>query len=64
MNILLLSCIHGVLVKNCWNVALKIRGVWPENEGKNEASVLEIFSADRSHGIHGVFLLFGRLTAA
>ena len=56
--------INGVLVKNCWNVALKIRGVWPENEGKNEASVLEFFSADRPHEIHGVFLLLERLTAA
>ena len=52
---------------------LKIVGMWPtqlgvcdtpENEGKNEASVLEFFSADRPHGIHGVFLLLERLTAA
>ena len=21
--------------RNCWKVALKIRGFWPENEGKN-----------------------------
>ena len=39
--------------RNCWKVALKIRGFWPENEGKNEATVLDFFSADRPHGIHG-----------
>ena len=39
--------------KNSWKVALKIRGFWPENEGENEATVLDLFSADRPHGIHG-----------
>ena len=29
--------------KNCWKVALEIRGVWPENEGKNEATTLDFF---------------------
>ena len=31
----------------------QIRGLWPENEGENEATVLDFFSADRPHGIHG-----------
>ena len=39
--------------KHCWKVALEIGGFWPENEGKNEATVLEFFSAYRPHGIHG-----------
>ena len=30
-----------------------VRGSWPENEGENEATVLDLFSADRPHGIHG-----------
>ena len=34
-------------------MGLKIRGLWPENEGENEATVLDFFSADRPHGIHG-----------
>ena len=38
--------------KNCWKVAVEIREFWPENEGKNEATVLDYFSADRPHGIH------------
>ena len=25
--------------RNCWKVAPKIRGFWPENEGENEASL-------------------------
>ena len=29
--------------RNCWKVALKIRGFWPENEGGNEATVLDFF---------------------
>ena len=29
--------------KNSWKVALEIRGFWPENEGKNEATVLDFF---------------------
>ena len=29
--------------KNSWKVALKIRGLWPENEGENEATVLDFF---------------------
>ena len=32
-----------------WKVAPEIRRFWPENEGENEATVLEIFSADRPH---------------
>ena len=39
--------------RNCWKVALEIGGFWPENEGKNEATVLIFFSADRPHGILG-----------
>ena len=38
--------------KNCRKVALKIRGFWPENEGKNEATVLDFFLADWPPGIH------------
>ena len=38
--------------KNSWKVAPEIRGFWPEIEGENEATVLDFFSADRSHGIH------------
>ena len=34
-------------------MASEIRGFWPENEGENEATVLEIFSADRPHWING-----------
>ena len=34
-------------------MAPEIRGGWPENEGENEATVLEFFSADRPNGIHG-----------
>ena len=34
-------------------MALEIRGFWQRNEGKNEARVLEFFSAARPHGIHG-----------
>ena len=30
-------------------MAPEIRGFWPEIEGKNEATVLEFFSADRPH---------------
>ena len=30
--------------KNSWKVGLKIRGFWPENEGENEATVLDLFS--------------------
>ena len=29
--------------RNSWKVGLKIRGFWPENEGENEATVLEFF---------------------
>ena len=29
--------------KNSWKVAPEIRGFWPENEGKNEARVLDFF---------------------
>ena len=29
--------------RNCWQVALKIRGFWPQNEGENEATVLDFF---------------------
>ena len=39
--------------RNYWKLALKIRGFGPENEGENEATVLDFFSADRPHGIHG-----------
>ena len=34
-------------------MAPEIRGFGPENEGKNEATVLEFFSADRPHWING-----------
>ena len=39
--------------KKSWKVAPEIRGVWPENEGKNEATVLEFFSVDRPHLFNG-----------
>ena len=29
--------------RNCWKVVHKIWGFWPENEGKNEATVLDFF---------------------
>ena len=29
--------------KSSWKVAPEIRGFWPENEGKNEATVLDFF---------------------
>ena len=35
--------------KKSWKVAPEIRGFWPENEGENEATVLEFFSADIGH---------------
>ena len=35
--------------KKSWKVAPKIRGFWPENDGENEATVLDFFSADRPH---------------
>ena len=31
---------------------LEIWGFWPENEGKNETTVMDFFSADRPHRIH------------
>ena len=39
--------------KNSWKAAPELRGFWLENEGENEATVLEFFSEDRPHGIHG-----------
>ena len=30
--------------ENSWKVTLEIRGFWPENEGKNEATILDFFS--------------------
>ena len=35
--------------KKSWKVASEIRGFWLENDGENEATVLEFFSADRPH---------------